>query len=89
VTPAQCSAARRLLDWSANELARRSGIAATTVAAFERNSKRTNEATMRVMRYALEDAGIVFVKAGSGDVDAFITECSLSDGSMIRLTRKR
>jgi len=88
VTPAQCSAARKLLNWSSNRLAERSGVAATTVIAFERNEKRTNPSIVRALRETLADQGIVFDAAETVDPQAWIKQCTLSDGSLVRLTRE-
>ncbi|WP_127077120.1 helix-turn-helix domain-containing protein [Rhodomicrobium lacus] len=61
ISPAQCRAARGLLDWTQGELARRVGVALRTVQDFE-NSRRTPLAIVRSsIRQAFEQAGIEFI----------------------------
>ena len=65
-TPAQIRAARALLDWSQDELARAAGIAVSSVRDVE-GSKRDPEAqTITSIRRALISAGVIFI---SGNAD--------------------
>jgi len=75
MTPAQCRAARALLDWTQQKLANAAGIAVSTVAGFERSLRvmgpETNKATthekIQAIQRALESAGIEFIdENGSG-----------------------
>jgi transcriptional regulator with XRE-family HTH domain len=62
MTPAQCRAARGLLDWSQLKLAEASRIAVATVIRFERNGRPVvAEAAVQSIQRALEAAGIKFI----------------------------
>ena len=58
ITPGQCRAARALLDWTTNELARRARLTGLTIQAFERGRDR-NETTVQAITTTLETAGAV------------------------------
>ncbi|HEV7371825.1 transcriptional regulator [Arenibaculum sp.] len=60
-TPEQCRAARALLDWSQAELAKRSGVAWSTVKSFEGGKHALLRANRTVIRAAFEAGGIVFL----------------------------
>ena len=62
--PAQCRAARALLEWSEGELAARTLLPPFLVADFERNLRLVSAEAVAAMRFALEDAGIEFVSGG-------------------------
>jgi transcriptional regulator with XRE-family HTH domain len=59
-TPAQCRAARALLNWSQADLAKESSVATKTIADFEREERRPYDRTLADIRAALESAGIEF-----------------------------
>ena len=59
-TPAQCRAARGLLDWSQKQLADAARVGVVTVRQFESGSVQPRNATLEVMRRALEQAGVEF-----------------------------
>jgi DNA-binding XRE family transcriptional regulator len=60
ISPAQCRAARALLEWTQGDLAKRVGIALRTVRDFE-NGKRTPLPIVRSsILQAFEQAGIEF-----------------------------
>jgi transcriptional regulator with XRE-family HTH domain len=59
-TPAQCRAARALLNWSQADLAKESRVATRTIADFEREERRPYDRTLADIRAALESAGIEF-----------------------------
>jgi transcriptional regulator with XRE-family HTH domain len=62
MTPAQCRAARELLDWTQIKLAGASGIAVATVIRLERNGKpMVAEASVQAVQRALETADIEFI----------------------------
>jgi transcriptional regulator with XRE-family HTH domain len=61
ITPAQCRAARALLDWPREWLASESGISASSISDFERNVGAPRNATLNALRRALEKAGIEFI----------------------------
>lgn len=62
--PAQCRAARALLDWSQQQLADAAGVGVVTVRQLEAGSSQPRRATMEVLRRALESAGVQFVDEG-------------------------
>jgi DNA-binding transcriptional regulator YiaG len=67
MTPAQCRAARGLLDWTQSRLAGASGLAVSTVVRFERNERVVPAGTVQAMQLALEAAGVEFIgENGSG-----------------------
>ena len=67
MTPAQCRAARGLLDWTQTTLADAAGVAVTTVTSFERSWKVLTPETIQAIQRALESAGIEFIdENGSG-----------------------
>ncbi|WP_181169638.1 helix-turn-helix transcriptional regulator [Mesorhizobium sp. B2-4-4] len=66
MTPAQCRAARALLNWSQQELADASKIGNATIRNFEAGRSEPQHATLVVLRRTFEDAGVVFIDA-NGD----------------------
>lgn len=66
ITPAQCRAARALLDWSQQRLAEESKIGNATIRNFEGGKSTPQHATLDVLRRALESAGVIFI-ASNGD----------------------
>ena len=61
MTPAQCRAARALLDWSQQQLADASRVGVVTVRQLEAAASQPRNATLDVLRRSLESAGVVFV----------------------------
>jgi transcriptional regulator with XRE-family HTH domain len=64
MSPAQCRAARGLLDWSQLCLARAANIAQSTVADFEREARNPIPNNLAAMREAFEAAGLTFKQGG-------------------------
>lgn len=62
MTPAQCRAARALLDWSQQRLAEAAVIGNATIRNFESGRSAPQRATLDVLRRALEAGGVVFVE---------------------------
>jgi len=60
ITPAQCRAARALVDWSQRELATAAHIGLVTVRQFEAG-REARYVTIDAIRRALEEAGVLFV----------------------------
>jgi transcriptional regulator with XRE-family HTH domain len=60
MTPAQCRAARALLDWSQPNLAEAAGLGLSTVVDFERSRRPVPDKTLAAIRSALEGAGVRF-----------------------------
>lgn len=61
MTPAQCRAARALLNWSQEELARRSGVAVSSIRTFEVGKSHPMRNNMAALVGALEQGGAVLV----------------------------
>jgi len=60
ITPAQCRAARALLDWSQMTLAKTARVGSATVQNFERGLSVPRPATLTVIVQAFEKAGVEF-----------------------------
>jgi transcriptional regulator with XRE-family HTH domain len=63
--PAQCRAARALLNWSQEDLVARSKITKKTIADFERGATTPRRQTLDQILAAFETAGIEFVNGDS------------------------
>jgi transcriptional regulator with XRE-family HTH domain len=63
-SPAQCRAARGLLDWTQEELADRAGVSRSTVRDFEKGRHELHRASATHIMLAFEAAGVVMVPAG-------------------------
>lgn len=61
LTPAQCRAARALLNWSQEELVRHAKITKKTIADFERGATTPRQQTLTQILAAFEAAGIEFL----------------------------
>ena len=66
VTNEQCRAARALLGWTLDDLAQRSEVNRTTIYMFEGGKTTPRRATIKVLRAALEEAGVRFLDNGEG-----------------------
>jgi hypothetical protein len=66
LTPAQCRAARALLDWPREWLATESGTGQGSIANFEKGARAPRSVTIGALRRALEKAGIEFLDDGQG-----------------------
>jgi transcriptional regulator with XRE-family HTH domain len=66
ITPAQCRAARALLEWNQQELARKARIGIVTVHQFESGVSQARRATLEVVRRAFESAGVEFIDENGG-----------------------
>ena len=66
MTPEQCKAARAMTGLSQDQLARRSGVAVSTIIPFEQNQRKPFASTLEKLRSALESAGIDFIEENGG-----------------------
>jgi hypothetical protein len=60
MTPAQCRAARSLLDCNQGELASKASLGLSTVVDFERERRTVSGGAVAAIRAALEAAGVEF-----------------------------
>ena len=68
ISPAQCRAARGLLDWNQQDLAREAGVGVVTIRQLEAGINQPRRATLVVIRHALVKAGIEFIEDNGGGV---------------------
>jgi len=61
MTPAQCRAARALVDWSQQDLADTAKVGNATIRNFEAGRSAPQHSTLQVLCSALEAAGVIFV----------------------------
>ena len=66
MTPAQCRAARGLLEITQSQLARAAGLGLSTVVDFEKERRFVSLGAVEAIRSALERAGIVFIDENGG-----------------------
>jgi transcriptional regulator with XRE-family HTH domain len=60
VNPSLCRAARSLLNWSQDQLARAAEVSPTTIANFETGKSVPIRSTLKAIQQAFEAAGIEF-----------------------------
>ncbi|OYQ35343.1 hypothetical protein CHU95_09040 [Niveispirillum lacus] len=65
LSPAQCRAARGLLDWSQEELAQASGLSRSTVRDFESGRHEPHRASLILILQTLAAQGVEPVGAGA------------------------
>jgi DNA-binding XRE family transcriptional regulator len=63
LTPAQCRAARALLDWTQDELAERAEVSRGTIRGFESGQHALQRATAAAVCRALHAGGVILVEA--------------------------
>jgi transcriptional regulator with XRE-family HTH domain len=66
ITPAQCRAARGLVDWTQQKLADRAQVGVVTIRQVEAGSSAPRRATLHVIQGAFESAGVEFINDGAG-----------------------
>ena len=66
ISPAQSRAARGLLAWNQQDLAREAGVGIVTVHQLEAGTSQPRRATVDVIRRAFERAGIEFIDENGG-----------------------
>lgn len=64
ITPAQCRAARALLDWSQQQLAEAANVGNATIRNFEGGKSNPQTATLDVLKRAFENNGLIFMVDG-------------------------
>ncbi len=68
ITPEQCRAARALLGWRQTDLAKKAGVAYSTLRNFETQRTGILVANLAAIEGALTASGIVFIPANGGGV---------------------
>lgn len=66
MTPAQCRAARALIEMEQSELAEASGFTRNTIINFEKSDRTPRTSTVAAIRSALEEAGVEFIAQNGG-----------------------
>lgn len=66
ITPAQCRAARALLEWTRDDLSAHSEVSKSSLIDFERGTRSPYNRTLAAVQQALEDAGIEFIPQNGG-----------------------
>jgi transcriptional regulator with XRE-family HTH domain len=66
INAAQCRAARGLIGWSQQELAKNAGVGTVAVHQLESGTSQPRRATLDVIRRAFEKAGVEFIEENGG-----------------------
>ena len=66
IRPDQCRAARALLGWSREQLAKKSKVSMATLADFEAGKRLPYDRTLADVQNALEQAGVVLIPENGG-----------------------
>ena len=66
ITPAQCRAARGLLDWTQQQLADEARVGVVTVRQLEAGDTVPRRSTLEVIQRALERAGVQLINENGG-----------------------
>ena len=66
ISPAQCRAARGLLDWTQQKLADEARVGVVTIRQLESGAVAPRRATLEVVQRALETAGVQFINKNGG-----------------------
>ena len=81
MTPAQCRAARALLDLTQTQLAEAAGFGLSTVVDFERLRREVSADAIAAIRSALEAAGVEFTNGDQPGVRMKSPSCNNGQGS--------
>jgi len=66
ITPAQCRAARALLNWAQADLAKDAQVASKTISDFEKGARIPRPENLEAIKVAFEAAGIEFIPENGG-----------------------
>lgn len=66
ITPAQCRAARALIEMDQNELAARASVSRGVIIDFEKGRRTPGRNNLAAIRLALEAAGVAFLEEEAG-----------------------
>jgi len=74
ITPAQCRAARALLNWAQADLAKDAHVASKTISDFEKGARIPRSENLEAIKVAFEKAGIEFISENGGGVGVRLKE---------------
>ncbi len=74
--PAQCRAARGLLAWSQDELARQSGVSLRTIISFEIGERQPRQGTVMKLKAAFGAASVTLIETNGGGPGVRLTNNS-------------
>ena len=83
INAAQCRAARGLIGWSQQELAKNAGVGTVAVHQLESGTSQPRRATLDVIRRAFEKAGVEFIDENGGGAGVRLRKPG-DKGSMIK-----
>ncbi|QDM24564.1 transcriptional regulator [Tardiphaga sp. vice154] len=66
MSPAQCRAARALLELTQPELAKHSSMGLSTIVDFEKSRRRISSSSIAILKNTLERLGIQFIDENGG-----------------------
>ena len=66
MTPAQCRAARAILDMTQPQLAKLAALGLSTIVDFERKRREVSQEAINAISTALQRAGIMFIDENGG-----------------------
>lgn len=73
IQPCQCRAARGLLDWTQDHLARMAGVSRSTIRDFENGRHALQRSTAWLIENALRQAGVVLISFQEGGFGVLLT----------------
>lgn len=79
MTPAQCRAARALLNIEQAELALASGVARSTLADFEREARQPRQTSLEAIKRELQAKGIQFIEPNGGGAGVRLRLAEISE----------
>ncbi|HXY58663.1 MAG TPA: helix-turn-helix transcriptional regulator [Methylocystis sp.] len=82
ITPAQCRAARGLLDWSQQDLADAAKVGNTTICNFEGGRSLPQKSKLAALQGAFERAGVTLVEEDDGGIGVRMIPKSLRPASI-------
>ncbi len=82
MTPAQCRAARALLDCSQTQLATKAALGLSTVVDFERERRVVSTEAVGAIQRALESAGVAFIAENGGGAGVRLSKGMPDAGSI-------
>ncbi|MBM7048443.1 helix-turn-helix transcriptional regulator [Rhizobium lusitanum] len=78
ILPEQIRAARALIDWTREDLARASGVTVRTLARIETSQTIPRDTTLKLLSAALEAAGVEFIPENGGGAGVRLAKRAIS-----------